>query len=135
MDTTFVVFDFDYLHGKSASIMSTCATSVGHIHNWLSSGNSLMMDCRCFCNVQEAIDIIERRVIPSDSYEVLTQFCGAAIFSAITGITVCLHYPASISDNSLFTELSLIVFSHLFDCNKKVCRQCENNIIKTIWNN
>lgn len=100
MNRTLVIFDFDYLHGASISTSSTCATSFVHIYNWLNSGNSLLMDCRCFCNIQEAIDIIERRVIPSDSEAGSATFCGETFFAIIIGIIAYLHNQALISDIS-----------------------------------
>lgn len=117
---TFVIFDFDYLHGTSMVTSSTCITSVAYIHNWKNNSNFILIDCRCFCNLQEAIDIIERRVIPSDSDADFTTSCGEMSFSSIIGVVVYTYNKVLISDNSLFAELSLIVLIYLGQINQKL---------------
>lgn len=112
MYSTLVRFDFDYLHGTSVCTSSTCMASVAYIHSSQNSSNVIPMDCYCFCNLQEAIDLIERRVIPADSDADFTTFCGGTFFAAIIGAIVCTYNNVLISDNSLFAGLSLIAFIH-----------------------
>lgn len=102
MNRTLAIFDFDYAHGISVGTASACAASVDYVHNWQNSGNSLLLDCRCFCNLQEAIDIIERRVIPSDSDAEFATFCGEVFFAIIIDAIVYSYNNVLISGNSLF---------------------------------
>lgn len=117
---TFVIFDFDYLHGTSMGLSLTCITSVFYIHNWQDVGNFILIDCRYFCNLQEAIDIIERRVIPSDTDADFTTFCGETSFFFIIGVVVYAYNKVLISSNSLLAELSLIVLIYLGQINRKL---------------
>lgn len=109
MDKTLAIFDFDYLYGTCVSATPACAASVSHAHKWTIGGNSFKMDCRFFCTRQEAIDIIERRIIPSDADAVFAMLCGEVTLAAIIGMSV-FYDQAMISDNSLIAGLSLIVF-------------------------
>lgn len=114
MNKTLVAFSFDYLHGTSAGAASACATSAVCLYGRQGSGNSLVMDCRCFCNLQEAIDIIERRVIPTDSDADFATPRGAVACAAAAGAAVCFCVYDIFGGNSLFAELSPIVFIYLY---------------------
>lgn len=100
------------LSGTQVSSSFACVTSVVDIHQWLYNGNSLMMDCCCFCILQEAIDIIERRIIPSDSNADFSCICFVVLPAAIVDVMLYRYNYRQMlfSGNSLYAELSLIVF-------------------------
>lgn len=109
MKKAVITFDFDYLYASTcrASVICVSSFSSGRVISLYNrcSDNTFVMDCRFFCDRQEAIDIIERRVIPSDSEADFLMPCGEIAPAAIICKTICLPEQAYVSDNSLHTGI------------------------------
>lgn len=104
---------FDDRRGAAAATAPVVMAGVCPAHDWTRGSNSVKMDCCCFCIRQEAIDLIERRVIPADADAAGVTECGAVSPAAVIGMTGSVfggEQPPCQRQFPLVAELSLIHF-------------------------